>query len=506
MFLTRLLNQKLSKIIKTNNTAKVLINSGAIPLQVIPIDIHKYNNGDHCIIEYELKDRNSAKKEDKIREQDKLDQPVININGKFINVTDKNNPVHVKELKVHVPIFSDILTVQAENKGQKISIENIEPTKLKVHIGEQKHEKWEKRMDEMLIDKKNLHSYTASIESGQRKRVGINPTNKPFRQGQDKSFSNVTLKNIKALRSITVKSMHSPIDLQTIKSIQTMRLSTTIPHPDSSINFTDTVKVRILDVEAGEIKADKSVYLKQGVIQSNRGDIDLKSVDSNSVLGVTSAQNLFIREIEGQGEMTFNAQEYMNVWLSPTVKNVNLNSRKGTIDLFTADSLKGQMVLDVPTKAELRLRQLALINPNYSLADGNIQKRHMHVDRRIIIDLGQNLEQKQESNNEEEETLEDPVKKIREKTDLYQGKVTRSSKNDLSKELLNREEKIDPNFQPTKIHAIADYISIDSMSWMKATFRKIEYEKPSALNHIIKDEKRKKELVTAHEEHFLFRS
>ena len=110
------------------------------------------------------------------------------------------------------------------------------------------------------------------------------------------------------------------------------------------------------------------------------------------------------------------------------------------------------------------------------------------------------------SNNEEEETLEDPVKKIREKTDLYQGKVTRSSKNDLSKELLNREEKIDPNFQPTKIHAIADYISIDSMSWMKATFRKIEYEKPSALNHIIKDEKRKKELVTAHEEHFLFRS
>ena len=117
------------------------------------------------------------------------------------------------------------------------------------------------------------------------------------------------------------------------------------------------------------------------------------------VLGVTSAQNLFIREIEGQGEMTFNAQEYMNVWLSPTVKNVNLNSRKGTIDLFTADSLKGQMVLDVPTKAELRLRQLALINPNYSLADGNIQKRHMHVDRRIIIDLGQNLEQQQESNN-----------------------------------------------------------------------------------------------------------
>lgn len=494
MFFTRLLTQKFSKLIKTTNTAKVLINSGAVPLKVVPIDIHKYNNGDHCLIEYETKDplNNPTCKANEIRTNDNLDKSIIVVEGEFI----KTDPI--KYLKVHVPIFSNILTVEAENKGQKISVGNIEPTKLKIFIGQQKNlERWEKPIDELLVDPKGLaqHSYSPppaqKVRSrGKFEKVRIGGDNK---LNSEPGWTSVNLTNIKALRSITVKSKITPINLTTDKSIQTMRLTAVVPHLESKIFFNDTVKVRILDVEAGEINAKKSVFLKQGVVQSNYGDVNIKSIDSNSVLGVTSARNLLIREIEGQGQMTFNANEYMNVWLSPTVRNVSLNNRTGSIDLYTADGLKGQMTLDVPTKAELRLRQLAIIDPKYSLLPENIQKRHMHVDRRVIIDLGE------EHEDEKEELDQDS-------SDLSQGKVTRSSKNDLSKELLKKEQANDPDFQPVKIHARAEHISVASMNWMKATFRKLEYQKPSSLNHIINDEKRKKELVTAHEEHFLFRS
>jgi len=482
MFFTRLLNKNFSKLVKTTNTAKVLINSGAVPLQVVPIDIHnpKFNNGDYCLIEYDTKEPETGNYEDKVRDNDKLDKTVIVVEGEFV----KTEPV--KSLKVHVPIFSNILTVEAENKGQEISIGNIEPTKLKVFIGSHEKEKWQTSIDEKLANtfEKAQHSYSASPDQQAR------PRGKPLPQRKS-GWSKVNLKSIKALRSIQVKSMQTPIHLTTDRSISTMRLTTVIPHPESRIDFNDSIKVRILDVEAGEIHGKRSIFLKQGVIQSNRGDITLKSIDSNSVLGVTSARNLTVTEIEGHGKMTFNANEYMNVWLSPTVKDVTLNNRSGSIDLFTADKLSGTMTLDVPTKAELRLRQLAMIDPFYSLAPENIQKRHMHVDRRIIIDLGQT------------ETEDESLEHEQGRSDLEGGKVTRATKDFLSGQLIKNEENIDGDFLPTKIHATADNISVQSMSWMKATFRKTEYKKPSALNHIIDDQKRKKELVTAHEEHFL---
>merc|ERR1719461_2562844 len=113
-----------------------------------------------------------------------------------------------------------------------------------------------------------------SIKLVHKKKVQLTPVDK---------ITEVTLSNIKALRSIQVKSIKHPVKLITNRSLQTMRLTTVFGHLDSSIDFNGAVRCKILDVEAGKITSKKSLMLKQGVVMSTSGNIDLKTVVNRMV-------------------------------------------------------------------------------------------------------------------------------------------------------------------------------------------------------------------------------
>lgn len=301
MYLSRRLAEKFTKLIKVTNTSRVKINSGRIPVQIQPIDIHTYKLGDHCLIEYDTFDEHDNPQDYDFKFEDKHNTAKIQIEEHDFEYEN------LKNIKLHVPIFSNILTVEAEHFGQTISVKNVEPTKLKVFIGSHQLEKWENPIDTNFVDRNQQHQYTP--EQNLRKYPG----QKNFKLTE--FLTNVELENIKALRSIQVKSKKHPINLVTNRTITTMRLTNVFSHYDSKISLNGPIKVKILDLEAGEISGKKNIFLKQGVIQSNRGDVNLRSISSNSVLGVTASRNLLVKEIEGEGQMTFNANEYRSGFL-----------------------------------------------------------------------------------------------------------------------------------------------------------------------------------------------
>merc|ERR1712176_292321 len=480
MFFSRLLFQKFSRNLKVQNTSMVRIDAGRIPLKVIPINIYDYKNGDHCIIEGDTFEEHDGKpkinnnfhhsKSDHL--QTDLDTAMIKIDGKDYLYDN------VKELKVHVPIFSTILTVNAEDCGQKIQVQDLEPTKLKIYVGKNKIEKWESRIDETQVVEGQSHQYSPDYQqqkyknSSKSKQVKLTPVDQ---------ITEVTLSNIKALRSIQVKSTKHPVKLITNRSLQTMRLTTVFGHLDSSIDFNGAVRCKILDVEAGKITSKKSLMLKQGVVMSTSGDIDLKTVSASSVLGVSSKQSLLIREVEGSGvpsgseevnnlggEISLNANKYMDVWIAPTCNNkVNISNVFGVTDLYMADKLRGNLKLDLSVDSFMKTRAQILSDSNLNLVKDDILnhdpleglKSIPNVDRRLLVKLAP--EQEDNDHSKYRKSIGNPNNNLHTPSDA------------------ENEHILDMN-----VKAYQGELNIQSMSWLKAAMRKLKIRWVSALDRI----------------------
>lgn len=164
----------------------------------------------------------------------------------------------------------------------------------------------------------------------------------------------------------------------------------------------------------------------------------------------------------------------MNCWLSPTIKNVTLNSKFGEIDLFTSESIKGDMIIDIPKSEFYKVRTQILNDSQFSIPkeDINIRKDIPHVDRRLEVKLNEEAEFDVTSYNSDNT----------EKTFFVDSEVSRETKMYLSEELLNRERaRPDSGFKTPVIHVSAGALNLESLSWLKAVSRKMTVRKLSAL-------------------------
>lgn len=100
------------------------------------------------------------------------------------------------------------------------------------------------------------------------------------------------LKSLKASKGIKIVSEKYPLDLETKGSVTAKRLTLNLFHKDSDVVFNGQISVLDLDVIAGKVTGNKSVYTERGSVNSTRGDIEME------LLQVKNTARLKFKKIE----------------------------------------------------------------------------------------------------------------------------------------------------------------------------------------------------------------